>query len=100
MFKPSFKIDNCPICGAKLKTTEFMGYGITAGYNSECTNCKKYDDIWSCGIRELICGDWHSESYATDYGTLTAEELALEQKNVKKLNYLIRVEKFKRLFKK
>lgn len=100
MFKPNYKVENCPICGAKLDTTEFMGYGLTAGYNSECPNCKKYGDIWSCGIRELTLGDWHSESYMSDYGTLTDEELQIEKQNLKKLNRLIRLEKFKRLFKK
>ncbi len=100
MFKPSYKIDTCPICGAKLETKEFMGFGLTAGYNSECPNCKKYGDIWSCGIRELQCGDWHSESYMSDYGTLTDEEVEIEKDNLKKLNRLIRKEKFKRLFKK
>lgn len=100
MFKPSYKVEKCPICGADLETTEFMGYGTTAGYNSECPNCKKYGDIWSCGIRELNCGSWQSESYNSDYGTLSPEEIKLEKENLRKLNWRIRLEKLKRIFKK
>ena len=77
-----------------------MGFGITAGYNSECPNCKNYSDIWACGIREISCGSWKSESYASDYGTLSDEELKLEKTNLNKLNRLILWQKFKRLFKK
>lgn len=101
MFKPDYRQTKCPICGAELDRKQFMGYGITQGYNASCPKCGKYNDIWACGIRELDCGEWHSDSFHSSYGTPTEEELRIEQENFKKLNSLIRKEKFKwLLFKK
>lgn len=74
---------------------QFMGFGVTSGYNTSCPHCGKYNDIWACGIREVDCGDWHSESFLSSYGTPTAEEAAIEKKNFSKLNRLILVEKLK-----
>lgn len=72
--------------------------GITAGYNASCPHCGKYNDIWACGIREVDCGNWHSQSFLSSYGTPTAEEAALEKKNLRKLNRLILLEKLKYFF--
>ena len=98
-FRPGYEQDTCPICGSKLVTKEFMGYGVTSGYFSECPNCHRYDDIWSCGIREVTVGDWKSESFLSDYGTPTEEEKAIEKRNLKMMHKQIRKEKIKRLFK-
>jgi len=95
VFKPDYRVEKCPICGATLDRKQFMGFGITAGYNSSCPNCGKYNDIWACGIREVDCGNWHSESFLSSYGTPTAEEAAIEKENFRKLNRLIAVEKIK-----
>lgn len=95
MFKPDYRETKCPICGGELDRKQFMGFGITAGYNASCPHCQKYNDIWACGIREVDCGDWHSESFLSSYGTPTAEEKALERKNLRKLNRLILLERLK-----
>ena len=94
MFKPDYKETKCPICGGELERKQFMGFGITSGYNTSCPHCGKYNDIWACGIRELDCGDWHSESFMSSYD----EELAIEKANFSKLNRLILVEKIKWMF--
>jgi len=99
-FKPSYEQEYCPICGSKLDTKEFEGYGITSGYNSVCPACKGYGDIWACGVRELQIGDWISESFISDYGTLTEEEKQIEKYNMKTMRKKIRKEKWKRRFKK
>ena len=95
MFKPDYREEKCPICGAPLDRKQFMGFGITAGYNSSCPQCGKYNDIWACGMREVDCGDWHSETFLSSYGTPTEEERATEQRNFRKLNRLIMLEKIK-----
>lgn len=95
MFKPDYRETKCPICGGELERKQFMGFGITSGYNASCPHCEKYNDIWACGIREVDCGDWHSESFLSSYGTPTAEEKAIEKANLSKLNRLILVEKLK-----
>lgn len=100
MFKPDYKILNCPICGAELDRKQFMGFGITSGYNSSCPKCGKYNDIWACGMRELDIGDWHSDTFLSSYGTPTEEEAALEKKNLSKMRKLILWEKIKGIFKK
>ena len=53
MFKPDYRVTKCPICGAELERKQFMGYGITSGYNSSCPNCGKYNDIWLA-----VCASW------------------------------------------
>lgn len=95
MFKPDYREERCPICGGELERKQFMGFGITAGYNASCPHCEKYNDIWACGIREIDCGNWHSDSFLSSYGTPTAEEAAIEKKNFRKLNRLILWEKIK-----
>ena len=98
MFKPNYRITQCPICGAELERKQFMGYGITSGYNSSCPNCGKYNDIWACGMREVDCGTWHSDTYQSDYGTPTEEEAKIEKQNLSKLNRMILLEKIKWMF--
>lgn len=100
MFKPDYYVTKCPICGGELERKQFMGFGITSGYNSSCPHCKKYNDIWACGMRELDCGSWHSETFQSNYGTPTEEEAQIEKANFRKLNWLILMEKIKRIFKK
>ncbi len=98
MFKPDYRETKCPICGGELERKQFMGFGITAGYNTSCPHCGKYNDIWACGIREVDCGKWHSESFLSSYGTPTEEEKIIEKKNFRKLNRLIILEKIKWFF--
>ena len=98
MFKPDYRVTHCPICGAELERKQFMGYGIISGYNSSCPNCGKYNDIWACGMRELDCGEWHSGTFQSNYGTPTDEEAKIEKQNFSKLNRLILLEKLKWMF--
>lgn len=98
MFQPDYHVTKCPICGAALDRKQFMGYGITSGYNSSCPNCGKYNDIWACGMREVDCGNWHSDTFHSNYGTPTDEEAKIEKQNFNKLNRLILLEKIKWIF--
>lgn len=89
---------NAPSAVANWNANSLWASALPPGYNASCPHCGKYNDIWACGIREVDCGSWHSDSFLSSYGTPTEEELAVEKQNLRKLNRLIVVEKVKWFF--
>lgn len=86
MFKPSERVQYCPICGEPLEIESIDQFGVPVGYSAQCAHCNKYFDIWVNGLREVQCGTWNSPDYDSNFGTMTKKDKWREKQILLVLN--------------